>query len=118
MSTPSAASGESPAESLPPPADPQRGLTAAEATARLDAFGPNEVARERGPSPWKLLLAQFTSPLIALLAVACVVSALAGEAPDAIAILAIVVLNAIVGFVQDYRAERSVQALRALSAPR
>ncbi len=94
------------------------GLTSAEAAARLDRVGPNEIARERPASPWKLLRDQFASPLVLLLIAACAVSAWLGELADAIAIGAIVLINGVVGFVQEHRAERAVLALRALTAPR
>lgn len=94
------------------------GLSADEAARRLAADGPNELHREDGAGPWRLLLQQFTSPLVLLLIGAAVVSGAVGETVDAGAIGAIVVLNAAVGFFQEYRAERALLALRALSAPR
>src|SRR5262249_44346954 len=69
-------------------------------------------------SPWALLASQFTSPLVALLLAACALSLALGEVGDAIAIGAIVVLNAAVGFFQEHRAERALAALRSLTAPR
>ncbi len=95
-----------------------RGLSTAEATARLRENGPNEIARQKAASPWLLLLGQFKSPVIWLLLAACAISAVLREVVDAIAIGAIVVINALVGFFQEYRAERSVLALRAMTAPR
>ncbi len=94
------------------------GLTAAEAARRLAEHGPNELARGEGPSPWALLARQFQGAMIWLLLAACGVSVALGEAADAVAIGAIVVLNAAVGFFQEYRAERALLALRAMSAPR
>jgi Ca2+-transporting ATPase len=84
----------------------------------LRQHGPNEVAREQPVTAWVLLARQFQSPLIALLGGACIVAAVLGELADALAIAAIVVANAIVGFVQEHRAERSLHALRAMTAPR
>ncbi|HEV8247712.1 MAG TPA: HAD-IC family P-type ATPase, partial [Polyangiaceae bacterium] len=95
-----------------------RGLLAEEASARLRRDGPNEIERSKGPSPLRLLLSQFASPLIALLAAACVVSAALGELLDAAVIAGIVVINGLVGFYQEYRAERALFALRSLTAPR
>ncbi|MCC6202722.1 MAG: cation-translocating P-type ATPase [Gammaproteobacteria bacterium] len=94
------------------------GLGRDEAARRLAAFGPNEIRRERGTSPRVLLLRQFASPVVLLLIVAGGVAAVLGERVNAIAIGAIVVLNACVGFYQEYRAENAVRALRSLTAPR
>jgi Ca2+-transporting ATPase len=94
------------------------GLTSAEAARRLAADGPNALAQTKGPSCWARLLQQFKSPVVLLLLGACVVSALLRELTDAVAIGTIVVLNALVGFFQEYRAEREMQALRAMTAPR
>ena len=103
--------------------DARRGLSAAEATARLARFGPNRLeAAERVPAWWKFL-GQFADPLIYLLLAAVVVSlvawALEGgkSAPyDAIVISAIVVANALLGYVQEARAEQAVAALQRMSA--
>src|SRR6185369_5821890 len=94
------------------------GLTAAEAARRAHALGPNTIVRESGPSSWAQFAVQFNSPLIWLLAVACAVAAALGEAADAIAILAIVVLNGAIGFFQERGAARAIEALGSLTAPR
>jgi P-type Ca2+ transporter type 2C len=94
------------------------GLSAADAALLLQATGPNEIARGQAAAPWRLLLAQFSSPVIWLLFGACAVSAALGEFADAIAIGAIVIINGCVGFFQEYRAERAVLALRSMTAPR
>lgn len=93
------------------------GLSATEALRRLQADGPNELRQDSGPGWGSLLLSQFDSPLVWLLLLACGVSAALGELLDAGAIAAILLLNAGVGFLQEYRAERSLQALRRLTAP-
>jgi len=93
------------------------GLSEREVDARLARDGPNEVAREGGRSLASILVAQFDSVLIYVLVVAAVLSAWAGHAVDAVLIAVIVVANGIFGFVQDYRAESSLAALRELSAP-
>jgi Ca2+-transporting ATPase len=103
--------------SLPNPTAP-RGLSTADAARLLKEFGPNEIARQQGASAWRLLLTQFSSPVIWLLFGACAVSAALGEWADAIAIGAIVIVNGLVGFFQEYRAERAVLALRSMTAPR
>jgi Ca2+-transporting ATPase len=95
-----------------------QGLTTAEAARRLREYGRNEIRREATRSLWRVFLEQFRSPMIGLLLVACVVSALMGEQADAIAIGAIVVLNALVGFAQEFKAEQALLALRSLTAPR
>jgi Ca2+-transporting ATPase len=95
-----------------------RGLNNEEAARRLLEQGRNEIAREKATSPWVLLVGQFKSPVIWLLLGACVISAILGEVADAIAIGTIVVINALVGFFQEYRAERAVLALRSMTAPR
>jgi P-type Ca2+ transporter type 2C len=95
-----------------------RGLTAEEAAERLREQGPNEIQRGEGVSAWRILAGQFKGALIWLLIGATVVSALLNETTDAIAIGAILVINALVGFFQEYRAERAVLALRAMTAPR
>ena len=94
------------------------GLTAGEAARRLLAQGRNAIAREKPTSPWRILAGQFASPVIGLLAGACVISAALGEVVDAVAIGTIVVLNGCVGFFQEFRAQRAVIALRSMTAPR
>jgi P-type Ca2+ transporter type 2C len=99
-------------------AGPAMGLTPAEAARRLAEFGPNEIQRERPPSRAALLARQFNSPVIWLLAGACVLSIALREVADAAAILAIVLLNGFIGFSQERRAERAIDALRSMTAPR
>lgn len=94
------------------------GLTADEAGRRLAQEGPNEIRREAALSPWAILARQVKSPIVWLLLGACTISGALGEIVDAIAIGAIVLVNAIVGFLQEYRAERAVLALRSMTAPR
>ena len=90
------------------------GLDSAEAQRRLAEHGPNELTRRRGPSAWAVLLRQFTSPLIYALLVSAAVAFALGEIPDGSVVLGVVVLNAIIGFVQEYRAGRAIQALAQL----
>lgn len=95
--------------------DLDRGLTESEAAHRLATVGPNELPEEPPPSPFKILLAQFASLIVWVLIGAAIVSGLLEEWIDATAILAIVALNAVLGFAQEFRAERSLAALRKLS---
>lgn len=97
--------------------DIKLGLSEAEAASRLNEFGPNVLPKKGGIVWWKLLLSQFSSIIIWLLIGAAVVAGLLGEVIDAWAILAIVLLNAALGFFQEYRAERSLEALQQLAAP-
>jgi Ca2+-transporting ATPase len=94
------------------------GLSSVEAQRRLTAFGPNEIRREHATDALTLLVRQFASPVIWLLLVATGLSAALAEWLDATAIGAIVILNALIGFFQEHRAERAVMALRSMTAPR
>ena len=95
--------------------DLEHGLTWRAAEDRLAAVGPNELPEVPPPSPLSILLTQFSSLIIWVLFGAALVSGLLQEWIDAAAIVAIVLLNALLGFVQEYRAERSLAALRKLS---
>jgi Ca2+-transporting ATPase len=92
--------------------DLEKGLSEAEAEARLARLGPNRLARAGRPAYAAIALRQFVDPLVGLLIGAALVSVLIGERIEAAAIGAIVVLNALLGFVQEARAERAVLALR------
>jgi Ca2+-transporting ATPase len=98
--------------------DPHGGLTAREAAARLERCGPNDIAQASGGGWWRLLLRQFADVMILVLILAALVSGAVGEPRDAMVILVIVGINALVGAVQEYRAQRSLEALRELAAPR
>jgi len=98
--------------------DPHAGLTSDEASRRLAETGPNTLGGDEGPGRLSLLLHQFTDVLIWILIVAALVSGLLlDEWIDAGVILAIVVLNAILGFVQESRAESALARLKEMSAP-
>ena len=90
------------------------GLTAAEAAARLARFGPNRLPSRPPPAWWQILLRQFLSPLIYLLAVAMLVSLLVGDLSDAGFIAVVMALNTAVGGYQEWRAECGARALRQL----
>lgn len=91
--------------------DPERGLSSAEAADRLVRFGPNVLPRLSGRGPLLQFLVQFHSPLIYVLLVAAAVTVAIGEPVDALVILAVVLVNAVVGFVQERRAGRALEAL-------
>jgi Ca2+-transporting ATPase len=97
--------------------DARLGLTRAEAATRLAANGPNEIRREERRSALTILVQQFASLVIWVLIGAALVSLALGEVVDGSAILAIIALNALVGFAQEYRSERAVAALARLAAP-
>jgi Ca2+-transporting ATPase len=94
-----------------------RGLTTAEATRRLAAIGPNELEAPERTSPWALFAAQFRNVLIVILLIAVALSAALGHGIEAIIIGVIVVFAAVLGFIQEYRAERAMEALREMAAP-
>ena len=95
----------------------KEGLSAAEAQARLNEYGPNEL-EEKGRTPaWKMLLSQFTETMVVILIIAAIISAFLGKEIETIAIAAIVILFAILGFVQEYRAEKAMAALKQLAVP-
>lgn len=93
------------------------GLTSAEAVRRLAQRGPNELQAAHRISPWALLLEQFKNVLIVILLIATALSAFLGHGIEAVAIAVIVLFAVVLGFVQEYRAERAVEALRQMAAP-
>jgi Ca2+-transporting ATPase len=93
------------------------GLTSAEAALRLERHGRNELQPAATVSPWALLAAQFKNVLILILLAATALSAVLGHGVEAIAITVIVLFAVLLGFVQEYRAERAMAALRAMAAP-
>ena len=95
--------------------DSERGLAGQEVERRYAEFGPNELPEAPPPSLLKLFLSQFTSVIVWVLIGAAVISGLLEDWLDAAAILAIVLLNGLLGFVQEFRAERSLAALRKMS---
>jgi Ca2+-transporting ATPase len=97
--------------------DAAHGLSMAEAARRLIQHGPNELVERGGKPPWRIVWEQLTATMVVILIVAAVISAVLGDHEDTIVILAIVVLNAILGFTQEYRAERALAALKQLAAP-
>jgi len=101
------------------------GLSKTEAAARLARTGPNELVQTTRISPLRIFLSQFTSVLVIVLVAAAIISGILAflsgaieEYYDTVLIVAIVIMNAALGFVQEYRAEKSLQALKALAAPK
>lgn len=97
--------------------DLQRGLTTTEAEQRLQRFGTNELIDRGGVSPWRILWSQVTSIMVVILIVAGVIAAILGDVEDTVVILALVVINTVIGFTQEYRAERSMAALKQMAVP-
>jgi Ca2+-transporting ATPase len=97
--------------------DPRQGLTVEEARTRLEKYGYNELAVEEKTSPFTLFINQFKNTLIIILLIATVLSALVGELVDAGIIVAIVIFCAALGFIQEYRAERALDALKKMLTP-
>lgn len=97
-------------------ADP-RGLSPAEAARRRRVYGPNELEAARRISPWAILLAQFRNVLVLILLAATALSIVLGHGTEAVVIIVIVLFAVLLGFLQEYRAERALEALRRLAAP-
>jgi Ca2+-transporting ATPase len=93
------------------------GLSAAEILKRRAECGPNVLTTAKPRSAFSLFCAQFADFMILVLIGAAVISGLVGDFSDTVVIIAIVVLNAVIGFVQEYRAEQALQALKAMAAP-
>jgi len=96
--------------------DPASGLAEEEAAARLVRFGPNRLPRARSRPAWRILLHQFLSPVVFLLLGAALLAALFGEWVEGGAILAVLALNTLIGFVTEHRAVRSMEALHSLGS--
>jgi Ca2+-transporting ATPase len=93
------------------------GLQQVDAEEKLITNGPNELVREKKKPLWLKFLKQFQDFMIIVLMAAAVISGIMGDVTDTVIILLIVVINAIIGFVQEYRAEKAVEALRNMAAP-
>ena len=92
------------------------GLSGEEVSLRRARYGPNSIREAKPKSPWRIFAAQFADFMILVLLAAAVIAGFLGEPADTVAIMAIVVLNAVIGFVQEYRAEHAMAALRKMAA--
>ena len=108
---------ESPAAALAALDTSPHGLSSAEAKERLARHGPNALPEGARRSPLRMLADQFADFMIVVLIAAAVISGIVGEPSDTLAIVVIVLLNAVIGFVQEWRAERAMAALRLMAAP-
>lgn len=97
--------------------DPRQGLTEEEANKRLKIYGTNELKKEEKTSPLTLFFNQFKNILIIILLVATVLSAIVGQVVEALLIAIIIVFCAVLGFIQEYRAERALEALKRMLTP-
>jgi len=93
------------------------GLGSEEAARRLDEHGPNELKAKKKKTPVMMFLDQFKDFMIIILLGAAVVAGAIGELTDTLIIIAIVIANAVIGFIQEYRAERAIEALKQMAAP-
>lgn len=93
-----------------------QGLSFEEAQSRLQEFGLNELAEKKKKTPFQMFLEQFKDFMILILIAAALISGFLGEWPDTVAIVVIVILNAIIGFTQEYRAEKAMEALKEMAA--
>jgi Ca2+-transporting ATPase len=93
------------------------GLTSSQATERLSKHGANELLEKKKKSLWLVFLLQFKDVMIVILMAAAVISGIVGDIQDTLVIIIIVFLNAIIGFVQEYRAGKAMEALKKMSVP-
>ena len=96
----------------------RQGLSQSEAEERLRRYGPNELVEKGKISPFRLWLEQFKDFLIIILLIAVVLSAILGETVDALVIFVIILFATTLGFFQEYRAERAMEALKRMAAPK
>ncbi|MEK7828670.1 MAG: cation-transporting P-type ATPase, partial [Deltaproteobacteria bacterium] len=92
------------------------GLSSEDAQKQLKEYGLNELLEKRKKTPLEMLLDQFKDFMIIVLIAAAIIAGVLGEVADTIAIVVVVVLNAILGFVQEYRAEKAMAALKKMAA--
>lgn len=94
----------------------EKGLSSDEANERINKYGLNELTEKKKISPWKIFFSQFGSPIVWILILAVIISIVAGEYVDALIIFIILKVNAILGFVQEYKAEKAIDALKKIAS--
>jgi Ca2+-transporting ATPase len=94
-----------------------KGLSKKEAELRLERYGPNELEKKKKITPLQIFIEQFTNPFILLTVFAGILSLVLGQVIESISIFIIIFINAVLGFIQEYKAERSIEALQKISAP-
>ncbi len=94
-----------------------QGISSDDAQKRIEEYGPNELKEKKKKTIFIMFLDQFKDFMILVLIAAAIVSGIIGELSDTIAIIVIVILNAVIGFVQEYRAEKAMAALKKMAAP-
>jgi Ca2+-transporting ATPase len=95
-----------------------QGLSEQDAKNRFEQAGPNKLTEEKTASPWQIFLAQFRDPLIYILIIAAIFTTIVGEYIDMWVILAVILINAVVGFFQEYKAEKAMEAIKKLASPK
>jgi len=96
----------------------EHGLSIEEAKKRLEKYGPNEIEGKKAEPLWKLVIHQFVDPLVVILLIAAIFTAIIGHYVDTWVILAVVFVNGLIGFFQEYKADKSMQALKNLTVPK
>jgi len=94
----------------------EKGLSSEEAKKRIEEYGPNEIREKKKTSPIRIFFSQFNSFIVYILIAALAISIVIGEKIDAIVIAAILILNAIMGFIQEYKAEKAIEALKKMAS--
>ncbi len=94
--------------------DPENGLSEAEASQRLEEYGPNKLEEHQRVSIWQILLDQVNTPVVYLLAAAALLSFVVGDIPEGVFIVIVILINSAIGFQLEYRARESMQALRQM----
>ena len=92
--------------------DPEKGLSPDEARARLEKYGPNELEQKKSTTVFQMFLSQLKDYMVIILIAASLVSLLVGEVVDSLVIIGIVIINAVLGVVQEYRAGKALEALK------